>query len=182
VARSARQPAPRPAAAPAPPPLAPRTWQGVVYRPSPAGAAEARRLFHFAGAWAPPPTPGELSWEAEARERLVGAVLVERQQEHGFVHGPVVVDAPPDTEPLEVAAQLVAPLLEPATDPGMARVFARPQGLDRLWVRLGFVPLPEPLLPAAFRDRPGTGLYVWRRPGTYLVAAPDAGERRRRGR
>jgi hypothetical protein len=109
-------------------------------------------------------------------------VLVERDREYGFVHGPVVVEPPSDAEPLEVAAQLVAPLLEPGTDPSMARAFARPQGLDRLWVRFGFVPLPLASLPSAFRGRPGTGLYVWRRPGTYAVAAPDGGERRRRGR
>jgi hypothetical protein len=181
MARSARRPVPHPAVEPATSPLAPRTWQGLVYRPCPAGAPEVRRLFHFAGAWAPGPTPGELAWEAEALGRLVGGVLVEREREYGFVHGPVVVEPPPDAEPLEVAAQLVAPLLEPGTDPSMARAFARPQGLDRLWVRFGFIPLPLASLPSAFRGRPGTGLYVWRRPGTYAVAAPDGGERRRRG-
>jgi hypothetical protein len=173
VARSARRPVSRPAAGPAAQPAGPRTWQGLVYRPCPAEAAAVRRLFHFAGAWTPAFAPGELAWEAVAPGGLVGGVLVERDHDCGFIHGPVVVEPPPDAEALEVAAQLAAPLLEPGTDPTMTRAFARPGGLDRLWVRLGFVPMPEASLPPTMRDRPGTGLYVWRRPGTYAVAAPQ---------
>lgn len=180
--RSARQPVPGPEAGPPPrEPLAPPP-EGVGYRASPPGAEAARRLFRFAGAWAPPPAPDELAWEAEAGGRLIGAVLVERHGAVGMVHGPVVVEAPPGVELLDVAARLVALVLEPG--PGAPdTLFARPQGLDRVWVRFGFVPIPEAALPAGLRGRPGTGLYVWRRPGTYAIAAPSPGEdaeRRRR--
>ncbi len=153
--------------------LQPRTWQGLRYGPCQAGAAEVRRLFDYAGAWVPAPSAGELAWEARAEDRLVGGVLVERHAEHGFIHGPVVVDPPPGAEPLEVAAQLVAAVLEEATALGMANLFTRPSGLDRVWVRSGFVPVPEAGLPPALRGRPGSGLFVWRRPGSYAIALPE---------
>ena len=177
---SARRPVP-PEADPALAVPPPRTWQGVLYRPSQAGAGTVRQLFDFAGAWAPPPGPGELGWEALLEERLVGGVLVERQGEHGFVHGPVVVTPPVEAEPLEVAAQLVAPLLDQAGQVGINTLFTRPQGLDRLWVRFGFIPVPEASLPASLRGRPGTGLHAWRRPGSYTIARPEM-ERGRRSR
>lgn len=184
--RSARPPAPGPAAEPAPRTAGPRVWQGVTYRPSPAGAPEVRGVFRFAGAWTPAPAAGEWAWEAEADGRLLGGVLVERDGPAGLVHGPVVVEAPEGVEPLEVAVQLVAAVLEEATALGVDTLFARPQGLDRAWVRSGFVPMPEAALPAGLRGRPGSGLHVWRRPGTYQVAAPraeeDAGRRGGRGR
>jgi hypothetical protein len=184
VRRSARRPVPGAAADPAPASAAappPRTWQGVLYRPCQAGAAGVRQLFDFAGAPAPAPEAGELAWEAVAGERVVGGVLAERLGEQGFVHGPVVVEPPAGIEPLEVAAQLVAPLLDHATLLGMSTLFTRPQGLDRVWVRLGFVPVPEAFLPEPLRGRPGSGLHAWRRPGTYTVAVPDreGGGRRR---
>jgi hypothetical protein len=184
MARSARRPATPAAAEPAPRTLEPRTWQGVCYRPSQAGAAEVRRLFDFAGAWTPPLAAGELAWEAHAAEQLVGGVLVERHGVHGFVHGPVVVGPPAGVEPLEVAAQLVAPVLAQAADAGLDTLFTRPQGLDRLWVRYGFIPMPEASLPAGLRGRPGAGLHAWRRPGSYTIALPDPerGGRRRGGR
>jgi hypothetical protein len=140
-----------------------------------------RRLFDYAGAWAPLAAAGELAWEAEAEGRLVGGVLAEREGAQAFAHGPVVVGPPAGVEPLEVAAQLVAPLLEEATGAGLDTLFTRPQGLDRVWVRFGFVPVPEAALPARFRDRPGTGLHAWRRPGSYTIATPEA-EAGRRGR
>jgi len=181
VRRSARRPVPGPAAEPAPSGLEPRTWQGILYRPCQVGAAEVRHLFQFAGAWAPAPGPGEFAWEAHGEGRLVGGVLVERHGEHGFIHGPVVVDPPTGAEPLEVAAQLVAALVAQAVSP-LNTLFTRPQGLDRVWVRAGFVPVPQATLSPALRDRPGTGLYAWRRPGTYAIAAPEAEGPRRRGR
>ena len=141
---------------------------------------EVRRLFQFAGAWVPAVGGGEFAWEAEAEGRLVGGVVVERQGEHGFIHGPVVIDVPANGEPLEVAAQLVAPLLAQAGAIAMSTLFARPQGLDRIWVRAGFVPVPEATLPAGLRHQPGGGLYAWRRPGTYTIAAPEAEAGRRR--
>jgi hypothetical protein len=180
--RSARRPVSSPAAEPAAAAPPPRTWQGVLYRPSQAGAGKVRQLFDFAGAWAPTPGPVELGWEAVVEDdRLVGGVLVERHAEHGFVHGPVVVSPPAGGEPLEVAAQLVAPLLAQAAQLGINTLFTRPQGLDRLWVRFGFIPVPEASLPASLRGRPGTGLHAWRRPGSYTIALPEV-ERGRRGR
>ena len=181
--RSARRPVGSTAAEPVPAASPPRTWQGVLYRPSQAGAGKVRQLFDYAGAWSPPPGPGELGWEAVVapEERLVGGVLVERQAEHGFVHGPVVVAPPAECEALEVAAQLVAPLLGQAAQLGIDTLFTRPQGLDRLWVRFGFIPVPEASLPGSLRGRPGTGLHAWRRPGSYTIALPET-ERGRRSR
>ncbi|MBI2462247.1 MAG: hypothetical protein HYV61_12320 [Candidatus Rokubacteria bacterium] len=163
--RSARRPAPGPAAARSSTPE-PRTWQGVSYRPCQAGGEEVRGLFAFAGAWAPPPTPLELGWEAVRGGRLVGGVLVERQGEQGMLHGPVVVES---EEPFGIAEQLIGALLDHAE---LTTLYARPQALERLWVRFGFVPLPEAGLPAAFKGRPGSGLFVWRRPGSYRLAPP----------
>jgi hypothetical protein len=181
--RSARRPGFPAVAASAPGSPEPRAWQGVAYRPCQDGAAAVRRLFQFAGAFAPSPDPEEVAWEAEADGRLVGGLLCERRGPHGFIHGPVVVDPPSGTDPLEVAAQLVAALIEQARSLPLDTLYARPYGLDRVWVRRGFVPIPEAFLPPALRGRPGSGLHVWRRPGTYAVPAP-AGEveGRRRGR
>ena len=180
--RSTRPPVSQ-AAASTPNVLEPRTWQGVVYRPCQGGAPAVRQLFKFAGAFAPDLEPEEMAWEAQAGDRLVGGVLCERRGAHGFVHGPVVVGPPDGVEPIEVAAQLVAPLVDSARALPLDSLFTRPQGLDRVWVRLGFVPMPEAFLPATLRGRPGSGLHVWRRPGTYAVPVPDPeGEGRRRGR
>jgi hypothetical protein len=182
--RSARRPV-SPAAGSAPIVPEPRIWQGVVYQPCQGGALWVRQLFQFVGAFAPDPGPRDLAWEARAEtgERLVGGVLCELHDAHGFIHGPVVVDPPEGTEPLEAAAQLVAPLIDLARALPLDSLFTRPQGLDRVWVRLGFVPMPEAFLPPALRGRPGSGLHVWRRPGTYAVPVPDpGGEGRRRGR
>ncbi|MBI4607772.1 MAG: hypothetical protein HY726_02035 [Candidatus Rokubacteria bacterium] len=144
----------------------------MEYRPLPAGSAEARGLFAYAGAWVPPESPGELgcgAWvtgpggatgsDGSATERMVGALLVERSGTSGLIHGPVVVAT---EEALEVAAQLMTSALSASAAAGVETLFARPQGLDRVWVRFGFIPVPEADLPAAFRGRPGTGLFAWR--------------------
>ncbi len=180
--RSARRPGP-PAAAPAPIASEPRIWQGLVYQPCQGGAPAVRQLFEYAGAFAPDPEPGEMAWEARVGDQVIGGVLCERRDAAGFIHGPVVVDPPEGAEPIEVAAQLVAPLIDAARAIPLDSLFTRPQGLDRVWVRLGFVPMPEAFVPVALRGRPGSGLHVWRRPGTYAVPVPDPdGEGRRRGR
>jgi hypothetical protein len=180
--QSARRPV-SPAAGSAPIVPEPRSWQGVVYRPCQGGAPGVRQLFQFAGAFTPDLGPEEMAWEAWAGDRLVGGVLCERRGPHGFIHGPVVVGPPDGVEPIEVAAQLVAPLVDSARILPLDSLFTRPQGLDRVWVRLGFVPMPEAFLPDTLRGRPGSGLHVWRRPGTYAVPVPDPqGEGRRRGR
>lgn len=139
----------------------PRVWQGVGYRPLP-DATSARRLFDFAAVpW--PETPLEFGWgawtAASADEQLVGVVLAERGETVLMLHGPVVVGGP---DPREIAAQLVSAALDHGRAIGAGTIFARPQGLDRIWVRFGFIPVPENFLPAALAGRPETGLYAWR--------------------
>jgi len=155
---------PRPAAVPVPSlasATVPRVWQGIGYRPLP-DAAIARPLFDFAAVpW--PEADIALSWGAvtagNGGERLVDGVVAERSGPAMLLHGPVVVL---ETEPLEVASQLVAAVLDHATATGVVTVFARPQSLDRVWVRFGFIPVPESTLPPALAGRKGAGLYAWR--------------------
>jgi hypothetical protein len=123
----------------------------------------ARALFEFAAVPWPAGDDIALAWGAatagNAGERLVGAVLAERSGPAMLLHGPVVVV---ESEPLEVASQLVAAVLDHATAAGVVTLFARPQSLDRVWVRFGFIPVPEGTLPPALAGRPGAGLYAWR--------------------
>jgi hypothetical protein len=65
-------------------------------------------------------------------------------------------------EAIDVAARLLADALEDAGTRGIDTVFTRPQGLDPVWVRLGFIPVPEVELPRGLRGRPGVGLFAWR--------------------
>jgi hypothetical protein len=65
-------------------------------------------------------------------------------------------------EAIDVAARLLADALEHAGKRGISTVFTRPQGLDPVWVRLGFIPVPEVELPRDLRSRPGLGLFAWR--------------------
>jgi hypothetical protein len=104
------------------------------------------------GAFASLPAP-------PAGERLIGALLAESAGRSLLLHGPVVRDA---EDPLEVAAQLVAAGVDHASALGRETLFTRPQGLDRVWIRFGFIPVPESTLPAALAGRPGVGLYAWR--------------------
>ena len=101
---------------------------------------------------------------ARARaEILVGAMLAERSRGDALLHGPVVrTDADAPDDPLEMAAQLVQATLDHAAALGITTVFSRPGGLDRVWVRFGFIPVPEVTLPSALAGRPGVGLYAWR--------------------
>jgi hypothetical protein len=144
----------------------PRVWQGIGYRPLPdAGAAGA--LFDFTAVPWPPGPDLALAWGAWTAttrgETLVGAVVGERSRTDALLHGPVVrTDAGAPDDPLEVAAQLVAATLDHATALGLTTVFARPGGLDRIWVRFGFIPVPEVTLPGPLAGRPGVGLYAWR--------------------
>lgn len=142
----------------------PRVWQGIGYRPLGEPTA-ARPLFDFTAVpWPDPPVA--FGWGAFApsgggheKERLVGALLAEQTGRTVFFHGPVVIA---EEDPLEVAAQLAAAALDHAQALGAETVFARPHGLHRVWVRFGFVPLPESSLPAGLAGRPGVGLYGWR--------------------
>jgi hypothetical protein len=136
----------------------PRVWEGVGYRPLPDPAA-ARPLFDFAAlGW--PPTRPALAWGAfVAGERLVGALVAERHERWVLVHGPVVLEG---EDRVEIAGQLVAAAIDHAAALGADTLYARPQGLDRVWVRFGFIPVPEITLPAALAGRPGAGLFAWR--------------------
>ena len=140
----------------------PRVWQGIGYRPLP-NAGDARPLFEFAAL--PWPATGDVSfaWGAFAAasgdERLVGALVAGRGGGDAMLHGPVVIT---ETQPLEIAAQLVAAALDQATASGITTVFARPQGLDRVWVRYGFIPVPESTLSTGLARPAGVGLYAWR--------------------
>jgi hypothetical protein len=138
-------------------------WQGVGYRPMP-DAAAARPLFDFAAVpWPETPTPA-FCWGAyvagASGERLVGSIVAEGAERALMLHGPVIaLDA---GDALEVAAQLVTAALDHATALGAETIFARPQGLDRIWIRYGFLPVPEGALPSALGGGERIGLYAWR--------------------
>ena len=136
----------------------------------------ALELFRFAGAWTPPPADLHAGWGAWDDGRLSGAILMERADAAGMLHGPVVVgpSGMPAEEVLAVAAELTAQALAYAASAGVETIFARPQGLDRLWVRSGFIPVPEAELPQALRGRPGLGLFGWRG-GTALWSTAGRG-------
>lgn len=143
-----------------------RGRERIEFRPLPPGSPDARRLFAYRAAWAPLPGSEELGWgawmaaENEAPgARMVATLLVERSKTAGMIHGPVVVES---EDPLEVAAELLAFALPHAAAAGLETLFARPQGLDRVWVRFGFIPVPEAELPPAFKGAPGSGLFAWR--------------------
>jgi len=111
---------------------------------------------------------------------MVGALVMEPAGGSAMLHGPAVA-APSgaDTESaVEAAAQLVEQALSHATSANIGTVFVRPQGLDRVWVRLGFIPVPEAELDEAFRGRPGIGLFGWRG-GSALWSAAARGRDRR---
>jgi hypothetical protein len=138
-------------------------WQGVGYRPLP-DAAVARRLFDFAAVSWPEGGAPAFAWGAYVAgaggEQLVGAVVAEPAERAVMLAGPVVAADREDA--LEIAAQLVAAALDHAGALGAETIFARPQGLDRIWIRYGFLPVPEGALPAALAGRERVGLYAWR--------------------
>ena len=136
----------------------------------------ALALFRFAGAWAPTPADLHAGWGAWLSELLVGAVLMERAGASAMLHGPVVVAPPgmPAEEVLGVAGELTGQGLVHARSVGIETVFARPQGLDRVWIRTGFIPVPEAELPRDLRGRPGLGLFGWRG-GTALWSTAGRG-------
>jgi len=120
----------------------------------------ARSLFDFAAVSWPPTDDIAVAWGAsDGGQQLVGAVLGERSGPAMLLHGPVVRA---ETEPLEIASQLVAAVIDHAVASGVVTIFARPQSLDRVWVRFGFIPVPEGTLPSDLAGRAGSGLYAWR--------------------
>ena len=164
-----------PAAPPFTPSASPVAPEGVVFEPLTGRADELRRLFSYVGAWAPPPASGEAAWGAwvarETDREMIGALLLEKKGAAGMLHGPVVLPTPGASwEPIEIAAGLLAALIPQATGNGVETLFARPQGVDRVWVRFGFIPVPEADLPRPFKGRPGSGLFAWRG-GTALWSA-----------
>jgi hypothetical protein len=155
-------------------------WEGLAFRPLADPGREAGELFGFVGAWAPPGADVTAGWGAWEGETLVGAALLERAGGAAMLHGPAIA-APPgaDLEPaLDAAAGLVALALASVETAKVETLFARPQGLDRVWVRLGFIPVPEAELPEALRGRPGIGLFGWRG-GSALWSAAGRGRDRR---
>lgn len=159
----------------------------LAYRLLERPAEEVAGLFRFAGAWAPPaPHAGWGAWDGA---HLVGAALLERAGGAAMLHGPVVIDTgpaagpgPSGPEPLEVAGRLLAEALAYSGTARIDTVYARPQGLDRLWVRSGFIPVPEAELPGDLRGRPGAGLFGWRGGTALWSAAGRGGAARAAGR
>jgi len=120
----------------------------------------ARPLFDFAAVPWPPTHDVAVAWGAtDGGQHLIGAVLGERSGPAMLLHGPVLRV---ESEPLEVASQLVAAVIDHAVASGVVTLFARPQSLDRVWVRFGFIPVPEGTLPPELAGRPESGLYAWR--------------------
>ena len=157
-----------------------KDWEGLGFRALDEPGREARELFGFVGAWTPPAADIEKGWGAWQGEMLVGAVVLERAGGAAMLHGPVIT-APPDADPeaaLDAGAGLVTPALAWSEAAKVETVFARPQGLDRVWVRLGFIPVPEAELPEPLRGRPGIGLFGWRG-GSALWSAAGRGRDRR---
>ena len=151
-------------------------WGEVSYRSLGAPWGDALELFRFAGAWAPEPEGIDCAWGAADGGRLCGALVTERATSYAMLHGPVVV-APPNAAPeaaLDVATELLLAALQHLPTQGIDTVVTRPQGLDRLWVRQGFIPIPEAELPRALRGRPGQGLFGWRG-GSALWSAAGRG-------
>jgi hypothetical protein len=138
----------------------PRLWQDlqlhVLTDPS-----QARPLFDFAALPWPDPSSVTFGWGAApaAGGALIAAVLAERAGRAIMLHGPLIASHP---EPLALAGELLSAALVHAAALGADTAFARPQGLDRVWIRFGFIPVPESALPAAFAGRAGVGLYGWR--------------------
>lgn len=161
-----------------------RPWEELAYRALPAPGTEARELFGFVGASAPQGPAVDTGWAAWDGPTLVAALLLERAGDSAILHGPVVV-APPAFEPddaLETAARLVAGAVEHAQRHGIETLFTRPQGLDRVWVRAGFIPVPEVSLPQGLRGRPGLGLFAWRGGSALWSAAGRGAARQPRSR
>jgi hypothetical protein len=155
-------------------------WDSLAFRPLQDPGREARELFGFVGAWAPTAADVATGWGAWEGETLVGAALLERVGAAAMLHGPAIA-APPGADPeaaLDVAASLVFLALALVETEKIETLFARPQGLDRVWVRLGFIPVPEAELPESLRGRPGVGLFGWRG-GSALWSTAGRGRDRR---
>jgi hypothetical protein len=157
-----------------------KSWDGLTFRLLAEPGYQARDLFGFVGAWAPAAADVAMGWGAWDGEALVGAALLGCAGGAAMLHGPVIA-APAGADPestLDAAAGLVALALAATEAAKIETLFARPQGLDRVWVRLGFIPVPEAELPEALRGCPGIGLFGWRG-GSALWSAAGRGRDRR---
>ena len=156
----------------------PRTWHSFELRPL-IDPNDARPLFEFAAVPWPDPRHITFAWgAAPAGGRLVAAVLAERAGRAVFLHGPLIAVTEADAlvaDPLQLAGELLTCALRHAAAIGADTAFARPQGLDRVWIRFGFIPVPEAALPAGLAGRDGAGLYGWRG-GSALWTLRDAGD------
>ena len=142
----------------------PRVWDDFTLRPL-ADAMHARPLFDFAALPWPDPESVAFGWGASAggSDELVAVALAERAGRAVLLHGPLVrIDRLGTIDPLQLASQLLRPVLDHAAALGADTAFTRPHGLDRVWIRFGFIPVPESALPAAFAGHAGAGLYGWR--------------------
>ena len=157
----------------------PRVWQDLDLRPL-ADATDARPLFDFAAMPWPDPSGVAFGWGATSTGNgaLVAAVLAERAGRAIMLHGPLVtLDPSSAIVPFDLASQLITAALGHAVALGADTAFTRPQGLDRVWIRFGFIPVPEAALPAAFAARQGTGLYGWRGGSALWTFRNGDGER-----
>jgi hypothetical protein len=139
--------------------------------------SEARPLFEYAAVPWPDDAGLAFGWGAfpGAGGAPFAAVLVERAGRAVLLHGPLVALDGHQHDPLQIASELLTSAIGHAAALGADTAFARPQGLDRVWIRFGFIPVPEAGLPAAFAGRPGTGLYGWRG-GSALWTLRDGGD------
>ena len=75
-----------------------KDWDSLAFRALAEPGREARDLFGFVGAWAPPVADVATGWGAWDGETLVGALLLERAGGAAMLHGPVIT-GPPGTDP-----------------------------------------------------------------------------------
>ena len=157
----------------------PRSWHSFELRPL-TDPSDARPLFEFAAVPWPDPRHVAFGWgAAPVNGRMIAAVLAERAGRAVFLHGPLIAATDAGAlaaDPLQLAGELLTCALRHAGAIGADTAFTRPQGLDRVWVRFGFIPVPEAALPAALAGREGAGLYGWRG-GSALWTLRDTGDR-----
>ncbi len=156
--------------------------EALAYRALAGPGRDTRDLFGFVGAWAPPESAVSAGWGAWDGDRLVGALLLEREGDAAMLYGPVVVasDADEPDAPFDIAIRLLEHALSLAEAQGIDTLYTRPQALDRIWVRTGFIPIPEADLPEPLRGRPGLGLFGWRG-GTAIWSMAGRADAARRG-
>ena len=153
----------------------PRPWQDLELRPL-ADPIEARPLFDFAAVpWPEPwisPSAGVRSWRraahARRRARRASGTRHPSQRSSRCARNTVDGDGPSRSNgarprPTAHCRADGDRHLDHAAALGADTAFARPQGLDRVWIRYGFIPVPEAALPAAFAHGGCRPLWLARR-------------------